>query len=274
MPAIIIPQDARPSYGLGFARSAAESAYPNLWPGLESAWVPAFGQSGTRLYDVIGKYHGTFSGITAATGWVLNDHGPAILCNAISELVDCGDIHNVTDNFTIVADVVAGGAGYRTIAARRGTAGPQYQFYIRTTTDVLGAYTTGGVRDSSFALVGGVRYGVSLSIASGGWIFGCNGQTEAVASQTCTTKAVSFSIGNNTGTQDNTPFDGQINAVLFYGRALPAALHSRLTLDPIAPLRLRRRTIVMAAAAPSTGQPTMRRWGGVPGMMLTGRVGW
>lgn len=31
---------------------------------------------------------------------------------------------------------------------------------------------------------------------------------------------------------------------------------------------------VQAAAAVVTGQPTMRRWGGIPHMMLTGRRAW
>jgi len=31
---------------------------------------------------------------------------------------------------------------------------------------------------------------------------------------------------------------------------------------------------LIETAPPPSGQPTMRRWGGVPGMMLTGRVGW
>jgi len=34
------------------------------------------------------------------------------------------------------------------------------------------------------------------------------------------------------------------------------------------------RPLHFAVGAPPTGQPTMRRWGGVPGMPLTGRIGW
>jgi len=47
-----IIQRTKPSYKAGCAKSAGESAYPQLWRGLRTAWVPALGNTGTTVRDL------------------------------------------------------------------------------------------------------------------------------------------------------------------------------------------------------------------------------
>lgn len=47
-------KQTQPSYKAGYAKSASESAYPELWDGLVGAWVPEFGIKGSRLKDLAG----------------------------------------------------------------------------------------------------------------------------------------------------------------------------------------------------------------------------
>lgn len=68
-----------PSYGRGFARCAAESAYPNLWKGLLGLWAPYLGPTGLTLYDWSGYgRHGTLTDMDPATDWVASPHGSVL----------------------------------------------------------------------------------------------------------------------------------------------------------------------------------------------------
>ena len=80
MPTMLqIPRLATPSYKAGYARSAGESAHPNLWKGLAGAWVPAMGVTGGTLRDISGnKNHGTLTNMDPATDWVVGEKGLAL----------------------------------------------------------------------------------------------------------------------------------------------------------------------------------------------------
>lgn len=68
----ILYQHSPPSFKQGYARSASESAAPNLWKGLVVAWVPSLGPTGLPLFDVSGnRNHGTLSDMDPATDWVV-----------------------------------------------------------------------------------------------------------------------------------------------------------------------------------------------------------
>ena len=63
---------ARPSYQLGYARSAGESAYPGLWKGVVGAWFPCLGPTGGTVFDISGYgNHGTLTGMALDTDWVI-----------------------------------------------------------------------------------------------------------------------------------------------------------------------------------------------------------
>ena len=57
MPGLLLPTTSpvRPSYKSGFARSAAESAYPGLWDGIYAAHVPELGPQPLNLAEVTGR---------------------------------------------------------------------------------------------------------------------------------------------------------------------------------------------------------------------------
>jgi len=68
---VALLQRSRPSFKQGFARSAGESAAPNLWKGLRAAWVPALGPTGGTLFDVSGnKNSGVLTDMDPATDWI------------------------------------------------------------------------------------------------------------------------------------------------------------------------------------------------------------
>lgn len=52
-----IIKQSQPSYKTGYAKSASESAYPELWDGLAGAWVPSLGNTGHALLDLSGNGH-------------------------------------------------------------------------------------------------------------------------------------------------------------------------------------------------------------------------
>lgn len=70
-----------PSYSQGFAKSAWESANPQLWRGLVGAWMPGLGNSGDTLFDWSGYgHHGIFGGTRGSEypEWVMKPGGYAI----------------------------------------------------------------------------------------------------------------------------------------------------------------------------------------------------
>lgn len=65
-----------PSYRQGFARSAAESAFPSQWRGLVGAWCPFLGPSGLTLFDWSGfKAHGTLNNAELSTDYPISHNG-------------------------------------------------------------------------------------------------------------------------------------------------------------------------------------------------------
>ena len=60
-----------PSWKQGFARSAAESAYPGGWKRLQGLWAPSLGPTGMTLFDVSGRKNN--GALTNGPTWVLGD---------------------------------------------------------------------------------------------------------------------------------------------------------------------------------------------------------
>ena len=89
MASLFRSQLVRPSYKSGFARSAGESANPDLWP--FGGWVPALGNNGSELHDVTGKNHGAFVSSTTPV-WDVNTtaQGSSEVLNWDTETDDSG----------------------------------------------------------------------------------------------------------------------------------------------------------------------------------------
>lgn len=88
-----MPGLPQPTWKQGFARSAGESAYPNLWKGLVGAWEPGLGPTGTTtLHDVSGfKHNGTLNGSMTSADWVVSDGRYALEFDGVDDHVDAGD---------------------------------------------------------------------------------------------------------------------------------------------------------------------------------------
>lgn len=83
--------NARLSYSTGFARCAAESAYPEYWRGLVGCWCPSLGVTGNLIRDWSGHHnHGTNNG----ADWTVGKYGPCLDFNGSSDYVNCG--HDVS----------------------------------------------------------------------------------------------------------------------------------------------------------------------------------
>jgi hypothetical protein len=70
-------QDYPPSFKQGFARCAAERAYPDLWRGLVGAWAPMLGVTGNRLPDWSGYRR---NGSVVNGVWAAGPAGVGVYC--------------------------------------------------------------------------------------------------------------------------------------------------------------------------------------------------
>ena len=87
-----------PSYKAGFARNAAESAYPNRWKDLVGLWAPCLGPTGVTLRDQ-GRFqnHGTLTNMAPATDWAVTDKGYALNFDGNDQWVIAGPQSFQTD---------------------------------------------------------------------------------------------------------------------------------------------------------------------------------
>ena len=94
--------NVRPSFKSGWARSAATSASPELWRGLQGAWCPAMGNTGATLRDLSGRgNHGTLLNMDPGTDWVMSPDGPALDMDGTNDSVSLNSA--VTDIITTAA---------------------------------------------------------------------------------------------------------------------------------------------------------------------------
>ena len=97
-----------PNLSQGYARSEAESAYPNLWKGLRGLWLPGIrtGGMGTNaVRDFSGRgNHGTMNGSMTTDDWVISKIRPGLSGYALDFDgigTASGDYVHVTDNVHI-----------------------------------------------------------------------------------------------------------------------------------------------------------------------------
>lgn len=67
-----------PSQAVGFARSAGESIFPHLWPGLKCSYAPCLGIAGRNIPDVSPSNYSTWGLTGTAMTVVSSPIGPAI----------------------------------------------------------------------------------------------------------------------------------------------------------------------------------------------------
>jgi hypothetical protein len=86
----------------GYARNASESAFPQLWNGLVGWWCPSIhARGGTRLLDLSTRANnGSFTGLTAADGWLVSGGYGAIQFPVSGSRVDCGTLPGFSGDCT------------------------------------------------------------------------------------------------------------------------------------------------------------------------------
>ncbi len=233
----------RPTYAQGFARSAAESANPNLWKGLVGLWAPYLGPTGLTLFDWGGrKNNGTLTnGPTWAAsrfGWVLNYTAGA------DRYVDASAAsYAALGTFSNVALVyINASPSAQQVILKAGTHGFQYQ----DTADSLRYYNGAASIDAAGAWTLGAWNHMAVTADGTTLRHYVNGQEVKSTAFTTAQPAIDF-IGWYSAAQHR--WIGQIAEVIISSRAYTSAEIQHLHRDPYALTRPRSRPYAVTAAA-------------------------
>jgi len=267
---ISVPRRAKPSIKAGFARSAAESASPGLWRGLESA-IPVLGvgnlADGSIVHDVVDKFRGTVNAGTwvvdvAAIEYVVDGHKGH--CISLSSSTNDWIITDNTASSTMLDDV---GSGEFTISlwVRETTDITTTTLISRSVAPVLSVRTifsgtlrvqgmgtnvndTGAINDGLWHHVVILRRGTNLYLYRDGQFRDNN-----------TDSTTAFAGGGSpfwrlgqTNVSGGEAFGGYLKEVYFWKRALADSELRTLYEVPLAPFRLKPRIFSFPAEAPAT----------------------
>lgn len=244
----------RPSFKSGFARSAGESEFPNLWKDLVAAWVPALGPTGISLFDMSGKgTHAEFaSGVNLANSWGVVGGQPTMIFDGTTD-----DEAVAVDQDPIIRNLLS-----------------QYSSVVRwRANDLIGIQRFFG-RSTGTGFAPGLN-GTAITHTVLG-VQGYTVATPALVVDTWYTSAFVHTIGNNVRFSRNgkfleevagsspgnagtfelfigsrgsgEEFNGNIAAILIYDRELTQGEIAQLV-DPLSPFRLKQPVFFAPAAA-------------------------
>jgi len=259
------PSQVRPSIKSGYARSAAESAYPGLWRGLNAAAVPGLGNTGDTLHDFGPRnWDVAWAGTAGITEWAVKDGKTTWFLNvdnndevAIQDHAESGKQLSVFTSW--YQNQLNDGVGHWLVNKRGASAANQsnWQFLI---TNNSGYYLRGQCWDtsqtqlgaqSSTAITTGWHTGVAVYGHAAGdvavelWQDGkyvASSGTLANARYHNTRDVV---IGNAAWSSGFTA-RAYFESTLIYDRALSHQEIQLLNADPLAPFRLRRQVMFAA----------------------------
>jgi hypothetical protein len=258
---------SQPSYRTGYAKSASESAHPELWDGLVGAWMPSFGSTGGTLRDVSGnRNHGTLTGMDSATDWVASEKGLALDFDGTDDYVQTSDITLSAPQFTISSWVKFDStSGTPTIACSSHyyAIGYDGNFLLRLSNSQIQFVSYNGQSDEQFS-------GNAGSVTSNRWYH------IVVTGDGTNSKIYKDGIRQLTFTQDKTladlsdgglligddiswtnePLNGQVANALLYKRALTEREILDLHADPLAPFRQRRSIPFGVTPTPTESHPS------------------
>lgn len=258
-----VPQHT-PSYTQGFARNAAESAYPNLWKGLAGLWLPALGPTGLTLHDPSGyKNHGTITGATWDTGLLDFDAaGESVDCPLAGMPSDYGRgslLLWVTLNYS--TNDTAGTPHNMATLGPADFANGGFKFFqnqqfndIRIRHENGAGGVVGSDLNSTTVLFLDTLYLLSYTWDSvaGHRAYWLNGQidtSDEVTTWTAGTGQVtSLRLCNKSNTPQN--FDGQLHGAWLYDHAINQAVQQEIYKTPLAMVTRRAKVFPAAVAAP------------------------
>lgn len=259
-----------PSYHQGFARSAGESAYPDLWRGLVGAWVPWLGLARSdSLVDVSGYgQDGTFSNLDI-NDWVIKEHGPvlgwdgstsdhSVNISDTSRLDITGTTMSIvmwvrptftTDVRWMIDKSATNTAGYRWFMS---ASVPTFRFRVFDSVGATNCDLSEGFTQNEWVHVAAVADGTDLIIYKEGRNRAATGFTGNI-----TSSATTLAIGRQDDDITNS-WEGQIGEVRIYDRALSAGEIYADSRDRLGTFRLRRRILAKAPAVVAAGfHPTL-----------------
>jgi hypothetical protein len=258
-----------------------ESACPELWDGVVGAWCPSLGPTGLRLHDHSRFVNwGTLSNMDPATDWVvsggqysLDFDGTNDRVTTSSEAESLYDFSDATSKFTISlwAQDRSSTARSSTVLAKGTGASADGGWYIDLGQDSNGTDATQG---SAAVYFGSGRWtGVNFSWAANviqhlaivvDMTLSGTGRVEAYVNGAKTGTKFSqlpltaiaannnpITIGNTT--TNNLPFDGQVDDIRIYNRALSANDIRQLYLIGRGGMYERRRRTLRRVAAEQAG---------------------
>jgi len=255
-----------PSYHQGFARNASESAYPETWKGLIGAFFPSLGVTGiTTLRDWSGRRNdGTFGGTPTAAQWIIGGNpkapGYAINFNGTSHKIEVdpvGAAINVSEGTialwcklnAVSANAVAFHArvdGSNEIELQWLNSSNVFRFKYVADGTVETLSTSDVTEDSTWRHIA-----MTWSVAADEVKYYING-TQAGATDTAlgawsgTLSTAAFGVADDA---DAKFWNGPLNDMLIYDRPLNASEIALLYRVSNAPVVLRPRLAVKAAAA-------------------------
>jgi len=245
-----------PSYGQGFARSAAEAAYPNLRNGLRFCWHGPLGPTGLQAFDVSGHAnHGALTNMDPATDWVPTSKGWGL------DFDGAGNQHVYSDAsvpdypFTLVAWFDSTAAGTEIVFSIGDSSGTFYTGLHTAGATAIGVLRyQGTVRTNTYTVTAGVHLLVAVCTAKDH----ADVYIDGVLVATVTTDTGAATTWDRTAigvSADSTPY-GYSRAILLlaatYRRALLPGEIRLLYTDPHAIVRPVQRT---GLSAPGVGGP-------------------
>lgn len=135
----------QPTWKQGFARSAAESAHPNLWDGLVGAWSIGLGPTGLTLFDVSGRRNnGTLTNMDADSDWVIDDGRYSLVGDGVDDfvLIPHSDILNLSFPFSISIWLKYTSTANLVVLEKNGNSG--YSLQIKSNKVLLNVGNTNG----------------------------------------------------------------------------------------------------------------------------------
>lgn len=273
-----------PSYKAGFARNAAEAAYPNLRKGLVGAWAPFLGPTGLTLFDWGGRHnHGTLTNMDPANCWKASPYGYALdLIAASSQYIDCGDVLEGMSQLTLScwfkADILASGQFYALIT-KFGNSSTNRSYYLGLYDDNADGNlqirsffddgtNNGGQQGSTNLTVGQWYFAVAMYYGGGLAALYLNGVPESVTGYgTIPTGAIRDSsallalaarMSGNAEVAEKF-FDGQVASASIRSVCPGSAEIQQLYADPHALFRLESQVLPAAAAPPGLSIPIAMR---------------
>ena len=239
----------QPSFAHGFARSAGESDNPGLWDGLVGAWIPAFGNTGNKLFDLSGRNHNGSLTNMEPGDWVGSPDGLVLDLDGTNEDVDLGSgsilepglgsfsytcvfSTTATASFPIINRINMSTSGYEILNAPTGIGSFSARIRDDATSVTTAVYSGETVENLVIATVVINRRIDKLQLYVGGLF-----RTESIGGlpPNAITSTQNLKLGNR---NNSLYYDGKIGTVYLHNRVLFAGEIAQLHANPLAPFQL------------------------------------